>query len=265
MSVFFFTFSSISLIYNLIPEKEPIKLENGDLTYNDGQLLLDVLKQKKKINKYISAINIYNEKKYSEAILLFNDFLKNGFDSQITYRFLIASHLQLNNYSEAKTLIEESTIKHEQNSDDYYNAGLTYSQLELHHEALTLYDKALENNISNFNAYNNKGYTLNLLEKYHSAILMFNRAIEIDPNQAYPYNNRGLAKIKLGQSEEGLKDLKKGKKLDPTNSYYYKNMGTYYYDNNQYKKALELFEKAKQMDASTYKIDDDIEKTRKLV
>lgn len=247
-SVFFLIFSSLSLIYNLIPGKEAIELENGNLTYNDGQLLLNLLKHKKNFDKYVSAINTYNEQKYAEAILLFNNLLKNGFDSQITYRFLITSHMQLNNFNEAKFLIEESIAKYEQDSDDYANAGLTYSRLGLYEEALNLYDKSLEINTLNLNTYNNKGYTLNLLERYDQAIIMFNKALDIDCNYAYAYNNRGLAKIKTSKIEEGLEDMKISMAIDPNNAYCYKNMGIYHFDKLEYQKALEYFERAKELD-----------------
>jgi len=68
--------------------------------------------------------------------------------------------MQLNNFNEAKFLIEESITKYEQDSDDYANAGLTYSRLVSYQEALNLYDKSLEINTLNLNTYNNKGYTI---------------------------------------------------------------------------------------------------------
>ncbi|PZR22014.1 MAG: hypothetical protein DI539_06575 [Flavobacterium psychrophilum] len=256
-SVFFLLFSSFSMVYNLIPNKKATDLNNGELLYNDGQLLMNVLKHKKINAKYILAINIYNQQKYAEAIIMFDKFLKDGFDSQITYRFLISSQLQLRNYGEARKLVEESIAKHEQDSNDYINAGLGYSHLELEDEALSMYEKSLAINRS-WHALNNIGYSLNLKAQYSEALTYFDEALSLD-SHAYTYNNRGLAKIKLGDIEGGLKDLEQGHKLDPENSYYYKNMGIYHFDRCEYQKALEYFEKAKEMDPTTHHIDKEIE------
>lgn len=245
----------VDLLYNLVPNQNEIKLDNGDITYNDGYNLTLVLKEKRNLKKYITAIDTYSNQKYDTAIILFHDFLDRGVDSDITYRFLISSHLQLKQYNEAKKLVDESILKYPQNSDDFTNAGLIYSFLGFHEKALKFYTDAIEINALNATAINNKGYTYNLLNQYDKAIPLFDKAIEINPNFAYSYNNRGLSKMKIGKIEEGQLDIEKSIEIDPENSYSYKNLGIYNYDKGNYTKALELFYKAQIKDASTHEIE----------
>lgn len=257
-----FTGSAIfDLLINIIPSKAPIKLHDGKIIYNDGYSLKQLFYYKRLPKEYSKAADLYNEHKFSEAAILFENLLEEANDENI-YRLAIASYLQSKNHKKAKELSDAFLLTGKMNSDDLSNAALSYSQLELHDDALMLYDKSLELNPDNKYSLNNKGYTLNLVNKFEDAIHYFNKAIQLDKDFAYSYNNRGLAKIKSGQVEEGLKDIDHSFRLDPDNSYAYRNLGIYHFDKGEYDEALRLFTKSKELDNSTHRIDELINDTR---
>ncbi|HMK16689.1 MAG TPA: tetratricopeptide repeat protein [Chitinophagaceae bacterium] len=255
--------SIFDLFINLIPIETPIKLYDGTFTHNDGYNLKRLFYYKSLPKEYIKAAELYQEQRYSEAAILFDKILSNGFKDENIYRLTISSYLLGKNYQKSKELSDEFIQLNKMNSDDLSNAAFSYSQLELHEQAMNLYDKSLEQNPNNKNSLNNKGYTLNLLNRYEEAISFFDKAIELDKDFAYSYNNRGLSKIKIGKQEDGLKDINYSLELDKDNSYGYRNLGIYHFDKGEYHKALQLFTKAMELDSSTHLIGEFITETKK--
>jgi len=261
--IIFLGSSIFDLFLNLTPNNAPIQLYDGRLTYNDGYQLKQLLSYKRFPKEYEQATVLYNKQKFAEAAAIFKNILGRGIKDENIYRLAISSFLQVKDYNGAKDLSDEFIIHGNLNSDDYANAGISYSQLYKHDKALEFYDKSLQLNPGNKYSLNNKGFTLNLLDKFQEAIPLFDKAIEIDKTFAYSYNNRGLAKIKIGKAEEGLEDINNSFKLDENNSYGYRNLGIYHLDKEEYSKALDLFRKAKELDSTTYMIDELINKANR--
>lgn len=251
----FLVSSVVDLFSNLLPKQTPIKLYDGRVAYNDGYQLKQLLQYKRFPKSYEPAAALYNQKKFAEAAVMFNDILRNDVKHENIYRLAISSFLQTKDFKQAKELLDEFILMDKMNSNDFVNAGVCYSQLDQHDKALEFYDKSLVLDPANKYSLNNKGFTLTLLNKFEEAIPLLDKAIEIDTAFAYSYNNRGLAKIKLGNAEEGLEDINYSLKLDENNSYGYRNLGIYHLDRGEYSKALDLFKKAKELDNTTYMID----------
>jgi tetratricopeptide (TPR) repeat protein len=264
-AIFLILFCSFSLLYNLIPSSKPIIQHNGKETFNDGKLILLVIKNLSFLERYQIAAEYYNGKNYAEAFKHFKAIIdKHNFTDNHTHMLCIQCLYSIKDIDQMKYFIEESEEKLNFNSDELSNIGVFFSRLGDHEIAMAYYEKSLALT-ENANALNNMGYSLNLLERYTEALPYFDKAISIDPEPAYAYNNRGYAKLKLGFIEEGFEDFQMSYKLDPNNSYYFKNLGLYHLSKNEYSMALELFEKAKELDADTYKIDVDIEMAKALI
>lgn len=251
--------SIISMIYNLIPKDDSEVVYNGKIIHNDGYQLKELFKYKKLSKEYIIAIETMNNSDFKNSERLFFNLISKGLSDINIHRLYIYSLIQLNQYEKVIGLFKDFFLQYEADSNDYCNAGISYSKLGLNTEALDCYKNSLKLDPTNKYALNNLGYALNLIGEYEKAISLFDNSIELDSEFAYSYNNRGLAKIKTGRIVEGLKDMNKSFEIDPTNSYYFKNMGIYHFDNNEYQTALDLFEKAKELDSTTYKINEDIE------
>ena len=262
-TLIFFFFSIFDLFRNLIPSSTPIKLFNGNTTYNDGYALRRLFKYKKFNTEFEEAICLYNNHEYQKSTVLFDFLIESNLKDENIYRIAVSANMQGNNFEKAKKLFDESEKEFKLTSDDYSNGGLIYSRLYLNEKSLEFYNKSLELNPNNIYTLNNKGFALTILDRYLESIPLFDKAIEMDELSAYPYNNRGLAKIKTGKLEEGLLDIQKSIKLDENNSYNYRNLGIYHFEIGEIDKARELFLKAKELDQDTYKIDELILSTEK--
>lgn len=261
-AVMFFIISILDLIGNLIPNKKPIELFDGKVTYNDGYTLFKLFKYRKFPNQYAEAIDLFNKKEYKKSINIFDYFLKLKLKDENIYRLNMFANMQIKKFERAKELFNNFEQEFKLTSDDYSNAGLIYSKLNMNNESLNFYDKSIELNSENVYSLNNKGFTLTLLEKYSEAIPLFDKAIAIDEFFAYSYNNRGLSKIKTGKIDEGLADIEKSIKLDKNNSYSYRNLGIYHFDIGEIEKARELFLKSKELDEDTHMVDELILSTK---
>lgn len=259
LKLFLITFLVVSifdLFVNLIPSTKPIKLYDGGLTYNDGYLLKQLFHYKSHAKAFDQAIELYDQHKFAESSIAFNNILKSGFKDENVFRLTISSFFKVQNYEQAIKIFEEFILLEKMNSDDFACAGLLYSKTNQHDKGLEFYDKSLALNPCDKYSLNNKGFTLNLLDKFDDAILLFDQAIEIDNTFANFFSNRGLAKIKIGKTEEGLEEIYHSLKLDENNSYGYRNLGIYHLDKGDYSNALGLFKKAKELDSTTYMIDE---------
>ncbi|MBC8644109.1 hypothetical protein H9W95_08795 [Flavobacterium lindanitolerans] len=132
--------------------------------------LVRLFRHKKYPKQYFDAIDLYNNKQYTEAATVFDTILSNGLKDQDTYRWAIYCHLLIKNYRKAKSYFDEFRKRFQMNSEDYSNLGLIYTHYENHEKAMKLYGISLKLNPMNSYSLNNKGYTLNILEKYEEAI-----------------------------------------------------------------------------------------------
>ncbi|WP_394971904.1 tetratricopeptide repeat protein [uncultured Croceitalea sp.] len=264
--LFFFGISTyFDFFANIIPQRQPIKLHDGTVTHNDGQIILNLLKFKKLPSEYEEGITLYNKKEFAKAAELFKKVLESGHKEDFVYRLTISSFLSVLDYKKAKVLNDEFEKKFKAKnfaSNDYNTSGFLKSYFKDFNEGLEDYKTSLELNPNNSYSLNNRGYTYNLIGEYEKAILDFNKAIELEPEHAYAYNNRGLSKIKLGKAEDGLKDIEQSMRLDENNSYAHMNLGIYYYDLGDFTKALEKFNLALKLDKNTYEIQERISETK---
>jgi tetratricopeptide (TPR) repeat protein len=260
-----FVSALVDLLINLIPNSAPVTLYEGNIIRNDGYKLRQLYYYKRLPKKFPEAVNLFNQQRFSEASLLFEDILSTGVRNEYVYRYTLYSLLKNKSYTKAKALSDAFVSTGQTNSDDLSVIGHAYSQLGLTEEAIVWYDKSLALNPDNKYSLNNKGYSLALLSRFEEALSLLNRAIELDINFSHPYNNRGFCKIKTGQTGDGLHDINYALVLDPTNSYCYKNLGIYHFDKGEFDEAIRHFTKAKELDDTTYQINKLIDETIQIL
>jgi len=262
--IVFLISSIIDFVINIVPSNAPIKVDAGELRYNDGNGLLKLFHLKKFPAQYEKAVETFNNKDYKTAAISFENFLKKGLESEEIFRLAITSFIMIENYAKALELETVFKNKFEPTADDYCNSGFIKLQTKLIEDSIIYFKKALVLNPEHTYSLNNLGYVLAIKEQYAEALTYLDKAIELDNEFAYAYTNRGLVNIKLGNVEDGLSDLQYSMQLDTTNSYTHRNLGVYHLDKNNKKEALVLFQKAKELDPKTYSIDDFIQQASYL-
>lgn len=254
--IIFLISSLFDLFINLTPDENPIKLHDGNLTYNDGYKLRQIFQIKKYSKHYQKAVDLYRLNNFSQAATVLTNIINRNFKNQYVYRLSIHSFLHMKNFEKVIELSTDFVKLDNLNADDYANVGIAFSRTDQPLNAVEFYRKSLLLNPNHDIALNNIGFTLILLNKFQEAIESFNKAIEIKPRSAYSYANRGLAKIKSGQVKEGSEDIIYSLQLDAQNAYGCRSLGIYYFDVGDYERSLESFIKAKEADSTTYQIDE---------
>lgn len=260
----FCLFEFASFLKNLIPSDRPVTLSNGNVIYNDGRQLKDLLVFKVMSPYYVAGVTHYNNEEYALAAQEFEKVLQKGYDEQIIFKILIFSYLRINDKAKAIQLNGVYNNKYLETFDanDYGNSALIKSYSEAYNDAIAQYDKALESQEHREFYLNNRGYTYNLMGKYELGLQDFEEALKLNDSFAYALNNRGFSKIKLGFKEDGLKDLNASMKLDDLNSYCYLNFGIYHFENMDYEKAQDYFLKAQELDETTVSLNDYLDKLK---
>jgi len=246
----------IDFCQNLIPRPKKIILYNGEITHNDGYVIKQLFYQKRLLNKYGKAIELYNNLQFEEAASAFHEMIMKGIRDNTVYKLAINSYIHIKKFCKAKELSDEHLLTSTADSEGFTYAGIIYSYYEQHDKSLEYFEKSLELNPNNVYSLINKGHVLNTIEKYEESIPFFDKAIRIDNTFAVSYSGRGLAKVKTHMLEDGLIDINHAIELDPSNSDGYCSLGIHHYDNKKYKIALDLFKKAKGLDNNDHKIDE---------
>ena len=246
----------IDLYINLMPRKEPIVLSDGNITYNDGRLIQDILKYRRYYSDYKKANSLYIERKYSESAIIYENLL-NLRNDEMTFLYGLSSLVMSKDYISALKLFKDfHLIKFESNGEILLLLGLTHSKNNNPEESLYFYTKGLSVEGDNANLLNNRGYQLILMEDYSSAIRDFDRALECNPTFAYALSNRGFCRLKLGELNRGLGDILRSLDIDDKNSYAFRNLGIYYQMVGSNDEALRYFTLARELDRSTLGIED---------
>jgi tetratricopeptide (TPR) repeat protein len=168
--------------FNTAKKLDP-KLE--DAQTNKENALKDIREKFAASNKlkkeYFQAANaLYEEKKYEEALELYDKALKLPLKNPSIYYNKGEALLALHKYNEALECYKDC-IKFSKACDAkaYNKAGLALHYLERYKESLLYYNKALSIDSKNVEAMNNKGVTFIKLKKFKMADKCFESAAQI--------------------------------------------------------------------------------------
>lgn len=162
---------------------------------------------------------LISEKKYEEALIVFNKALETDPDND--YILLIKGALlgELERYEESLDVFNKIiNIKHE-NMGALLLKGVVLGNLSRNEEALDAFNKVIEINPKNDFALSRKGGALGNLGRNEEALDAFNKAIEINPKDDFALSRKGVALVKLGRNEESLDAFNKAIEVNPKDDF----------------------------------------------
>jgi tetratricopeptide (TPR) repeat protein len=240
--------SCFDFIVNLIPIPTPIKLDNGQLTYNDGQTIKNYL-QFKKLPKLIQkGIYEFESKNYNQALTYFNLQLKTNKHKSAALRHILYTNTIIKEYTNSIELLNDFLLEPKLDENDYILVGFIYFKCKEIENAIKFTNQALEINSKSFLALNNKASFLTTQNAYDEALELINLSIKIEPKFANAYLTKGSVLLKLGRTEEALELTLLGQEIDPNIPYIHINLAEYHILKGEKSKALEMLKKAKEMD-----------------
>lgn len=228
--------------------------------------------------KLDEIVNLYNEKKFSEALELALDLYTSEYNNYLLCNILGAINsmlmlpekaeyyykkcIEINpNYVEAynnlgtcyrgwqkyELAIEtynKALTMNPKSSQAYNNLGLVYKDLTHYEKSLECLEKSVEINNKNVLAINNIGLVNRKLKNYEKAIFWFNRCIDIQENYYEAYVNRATVKNDIGEFKSAIVDLKKAIELNPVSPQAYNNLGSTYNELGNPVEAEKCFKKS---------------------
>lgn len=246
----------------LIPSKQPILMANDGITYNDGQLLRDLLHQKRLCQEFKEVEIATNQKDYERAGDLLLAAIPKAKNKSDLYRYAATVYSEEKCYEKATACYTALEQEGGMDSNDYNHAGLIFAYLLQYENALTYFKKAVKLQRDNNLALTNIAFSHLALEQYSSAFELLDELFQKDPENAYLLANRGLAAFKTGQITAGLDDLERAKRIDPEESYVYRNLGIAFLDQGDGVEALKYLKMAHKINPQTHLIDSLLEKAK---
>ncbi len=252
-----FLFSAIyDVFHNLIPSDNPIQLDDGTQTYNDGKQLRDLFRYGKIKGELKQAFTFYEAKEYRKAAELLRNNLPQGKSQPLITKVAVFCILRAGPIEHDLEFLKRLHASNTMDIDDLSNTGTCFAMVKRNEEAMIFLRQALANDPGHLYANANIAYVLYNEGKYEEALKVFTLVTEINDQFSYGFSNRGIVKIEMGDEAGGLADIRKAMELDPDDSFSYRSMGIYHLKKNEFDAALEMFKKAKQLYARTDGIDE---------
>ena len=164
-------------------------------------------------------VNIKN-KKYSDALDDFDDYIKSNPDSWAAFYNRAISKEYLGDYIGAIADYSKAIELNPNPSEKIlFWRGYTYERNENYEKAIEDYSSAIKINPNYENAYFFRAYTKFLIEDYEGSIEDYSTVIKLNPNNEDAYFNRGLSKSKLQDIDDAIDDFTQAIQIKP-NSYF---------------------------------------------
>lgn len=145
-------------------------------------------------------------------------------------------------YQEAIKSFEKVAYKFPENSQAFYNLGLSHLRSGDIDEAIISIEKAIELKPDSVEAYFALGECYFTKEDSDKAMAAFSKASELQPDNAKAYYNLGIIYYKYNKTEEALISFEKSIELNPEFSSFYYQAALASIKMGDFKKAIQFFE-----------------------
>ena len=194
------------------------------------------------------AVQLFNEKKYQDAVGIFGKLIEKDSHNARYYSWLGVTLQKLGCYEKALKEKRKAQELDPENAEYHYSLGITLHKLGRYEEDLKETQKALELDPENAAYHYSLGVTLNKLGRYEEDLKETQKALELEPENAGYHYSLGATLNKLGRYEEALKEIQKAQELDPGNAEYHYSLGVTLQKLGRYEEALEEIQKALELE-----------------
>lgn len=191
--------------------------------------------------------NKMGEKKYDEAIKLFNQVIAQDPDNAEVYVFKGHTEFLQNNWQEAIKTYGKAIALKSTDQQVYINKGAAHYKLQEYAKAINTFNDALSLNPENSYALYSRGSSKAKTSDYRGAIRDFNRAIQLDSNAVEAFYERGLSKAMLKDLEGAIEDFLQVTKINPQKFQAFARIGECCYQLKKYQSATEAYDRAIQI------------------
>lgn len=158
--------------------------------------------------------DLYNAKKYNEALIIFNSIIKESPKAYIINLSIGNCYMQMKNYDKAIEIYKKVIEKDPENSDTIIAIGSCYNNKKDSKSAMEWYRKIDESKIKDPVVLYNIGVFNFNANKSERAVIFFNLAIKADDKYLDAYYQLGLSYLGLGNMKDAIKIFNIYIKLD---------------------------------------------------
>jgi len=158
---------------------------------------------------------LFSEKKYTEALPIYEDILKKNPDVFIIYKNIGNCYFAMEKYDQAIEYYLKLFEKQPKSAETMTLIGNSYVNAKNMEKAMEWYGKIPFEEIKDIDTLYNIGANLINNNKNDLALGYFKRAVELDPEFADGYYQLGMTHTALNQIPEALEALKKFMELAP--------------------------------------------------
>lgn len=251
----FFAGAVFDFFVNIIPVSRPIVLHNGNVTYNDGQQIAQLLSTRNYPDEYFEALEALRDGRKEDALDLFEKLIENGFIKKKIYQHVLDILMEQQNYKAARNCLHHMMEHFQPTGQDFSTLGLIELKQANYHPAITYLNRAIHEDHQNTVALNHRGYAFLQIKEYREAGFDLNNAIYLNPMYAEAYANRALWHVNNNDWDAAEADLDMAQALKEDLPYHALHWGMYHEKRRNFALALEHYEKAKALKVDYRKID----------
>jgi tetratricopeptide (TPR) repeat protein len=171
------------------------------------------------------AYQVYDDKKYDEAIMLYEKVLKTDPVNSDAWFYLGYSYEKVGKRDKAIEAWRKSIELKPDNAEAHYNLGVTLGVKGETEEEIKEYREAIRLKPDFAEAHARLGATLGLKGEKEEAIREYREAIRHKPDFAEAHNVLGVALGQKGETEEAIREYREAIRLKPDLADAYNNLG----------------------------------------
>lgn len=218
----------VQSVKDLVPNRRPIHRENGEPTYNDGELIRTSLRFLKQPEGMQAALKLYWDQQYGEALTNFDRLWKEGERSQMLFQCLLDCCRQLENFSQGAKWANRYHEVHDLSAEELAQTGYFYLENKDYQKGMRDLNNALAENPDLPSALMNRGVLHLRNEEVSAALSDLDRALALEDGSAAIWASRGHCLTLLDRLEEAKVSLLRGEKLASQDPFVKAYLGYYY-------------------------------------
>lgn len=204
------------------------------------------------------GIRLMREKKWEEAIRLFEEMAKQSPQQEEIFFRLGVSYMELGRFPKAEEALKRAIRLNPEDVRPYFQLAGLYEQTQRLQEALDLYDRVIQVDplgegaqIGLFKKYLVQGILMARAGDFDGALRFFKSAAEIDPGNPDPHYNIGRVYQRKGEEAKAEEAFQKVIELAPQYQPAYLEIGDLYQRQTRFQEALQAFIAAAQLNPNT--------------
>ena len=205
---------------------------------------MDKPKTKSSNDKEAEAIDLFSEKKYSEAINLIDSVYEVHQNKSLLLNIKGACYNALEDFQSAIDSYESAIKIDSKNYKAHYNLAGTYHELSELDAAVKSYNNSIKIQPEFDEAHNNLGNVYREQGRLNEALASFKKALKISPGYLEAHYSMGLVFQEIGRLAEAVGKFKKVLSIKPEFAELHINVGVLLQELDKKEEALQHFEKA---------------------